>query len=105
MKVVNRLKTKSNEFSFDKKSAENIAVSMFRFIASEPEHFSRFADITGVEISDLAEIAGNKTFLAAVVDFLMNDESLLLSFCENNNIQPEIINKVRFALSDEQSEF
>ena len=105
MKVVNRLKTKHNEFKFDQKSAENTTLSMFRFIASEPEHFSRFANITGVEISDLAEIAGNKTFLAAVVDFLMSDESLLLSFCENNNTAPETIHKVRFALSDNHHEF
>ena len=93
MKVVNRLKTKRNESILNEKEAENLGLLAFGFIAGEPEYFSRFAGITGIDIADVAEIAGSKEFLTAVLNFLLSDQSLLLSFCQNNTIQPHEVDK------------
>lgn len=99
MKVVNRLKGLRTNTGQDKAEAESIGAVAFSFLASEPEYFSRFASITGVDLADMAEISGTKDFLGGVLEYLMSDESLLLSFCENAGIQPETVHKSQLILA------
>ena len=103
MKVVNRLKTKHVKTGIDVKNAENIAIAAFGFLASEPEYFSRFATITGIDIADVAEIAGSTEFLSAVLTYMLSDESLLLSFCQNNDLLPETVNTAYQVMGSEHA--
>ena len=98
MKVVNRLKTKPIKFWLDIDQSESVAIAAFTFLAAEPEYFSRFAGVTGVDLGDIAEIAGSREFLTAVLTYMLSDESLLLAFCENNDQQPEIVNTAHMVL-------
>jgi len=98
VKVVNRLKTKPIKFGLDIDQSESVAIAAFTFLAAEPEYFSRFAGVTGVDLGDIAEIAGSREFLTAVLTYMLSDESLLLAFCENNDQQPEIVNTAHMVL-------
>jgi len=98
MKVVNRLKIKPAKSELDENQAERIAVLAFGFLAAEPEYFSRFASLTGIDIGDVGEMADTPEFLSAVLAYLLVDDSLLLTFCQNNDLQPESINKAHRAL-------
>jgi len=98
LKVVNRLKTKPVKPGVDIDQSEGVAIAAFTFLAGEPEYFSRFAGVTGIDLSDIAEIAGSREFLTAVLEYMLSDESLLLAFCENNNQQPEIVNTAHMVL-------
>ncbi len=103
MKVVNRLKIKPIKSGLSESQAESIAVSAFVFLAGEPEYFSRFADMTGLDLADIAEISGSRDFLTAVLAYLLTDDSLLLVFCQNNNMQPENINTAHTVLGGEHA--
>lgn len=105
MKVVNRMKGQRANSGQNTGQAESTGAAAFAFLAAEPEYFSRFADITGIDLTDLKQVAGSTDFLAGVLEYLLNDESLLLNFCENNNIQPEIVQKAQMILSGTNREF
>ncbi|VAV90889.1 hypothetical protein MNBD_ALPHA08-2486 [hydrothermal vent metagenome] len=104
MKVVNRLKVPRTKSGLNFQEAETVGAAGFSFLASEPEYFSRFASITGIDLSDVAETAGTREFLGGVLEYLMNDESLLLSFCQNNNFQPASVRSAQLILSGNNSE-
>ena len=105
MKVVNRLKGRRPNIGHNFDHAESTGAAVFAFLAAEPEHFSRFADITGIDLSDIKETAGTKEFLAGVLEYLLSDESLLLNFCENNNIQPGSVQKAQMILSGNTQDY
>ncbi|MDH3741195.1 MAG: DUF3572 domain-containing protein [Hyphomicrobiales bacterium] len=75
--------------------AEVVALGILQFLASEPEHFSRFLSLTGLSPQDISGQAGEPAFLASVMDYLLSDEKLLLEFAENDSLQPQIIVNLR----------
>ena len=98
-KVVNLLKKQSVKTDTSNEFAAEIGVSGVGFLAGEPEYFSRFMALTGVDISDIAEISQSEAFLGAVLQFILADDSLLLSFCQAHDQQPEAVNKAYFKLA------
>jgi Protein of unknown function (DUF3572) len=77
---------------FDRESpqAEEIAVKALGFIAGDEEAFERFVALTGLGLSDIKERAADPDFLAGVLDFLLQDEGLLVRFAESEGIPPEL---------------
>ena len=69
--------------------SEVLAIAILSWLASEPELLSRFLALTGVDPSDLRAAAGNRGFLAALVEFLMGHEPTLMAFCEATGTKPE----------------
>lgn len=98
MKVVNRLKSERPVQGNDLQNAEETAVSVFGFLAGEPEYFSRFASLTGIDLADIGDIASSRAFLTAVIDYVLADEPLLLAFCENHNCRPEAVVNAGYVL-------
>jgi hypothetical protein len=78
--------------------AEQIAVDAFGFLAREPEYFAIFSTQTGIDPADLAAIADTPAFLDAVLGFLLSDEAMLLTFCQNSGQQPEDVNLAHLSL-------
>ncbi len=97
--VVNRLKKTAANSQNNTEYAENTAISAFAFLAGEPEYFSRFASLTGINPADISQIAGSHDFLAAVLQFFLSDDSLLLSFCQSADCPPEDVNSAYFRLA------
>ena len=71
--------------------AEAIALQALAFLAHEPARLSRFISLTGIGAADLKATAERCDTLAAVLDHVLHDESLLLEFTSNHAISPEII--------------
>ncbi len=75
----------------DPDQAEAIALRALAFLAEEPARLGRFLALTGMGPQDLREAAGHGETLAAVLDYVLHDESLLLEFTANNAIAPASI--------------
>ncbi len=58
------------------------------FLASDGERLGTFLAACGLGPADLKSGARNPQFLAGVLDYLLGDESLLLTFAENAGIDP-----------------
>ena len=69
--------------------AEVLSIAILSWLAGEPELLSRFLALTGVDPADLRAAAGNRGFLAALVEFLMGHEPTLMAFCEATGTKPE----------------
>ena len=75
--------------------AELVALGALKFLASEPERFSRFLSLSGLSPGDIAALATQPDFLASVMDYLLSDEELLLEFAENDSLQPQTVAAMR----------
>lgn len=72
-------------------AAEAIAAQGLAFLAQEPAQLSRFLSLTGLAPAEIRARAGAPEFLAAVLEYLLGDESLLLVFAERASVAPETI--------------
>lgn len=75
--------------------AEALAIEALTFLAADSERISRFLGLTGIAPETLRQAAGEPHFLASVLDYLLNDEALLLAFAANHNHRPEAIATAR----------
>lgn len=76
-----------------------VALKALEHVAAEQEILHRFLLETGSEPTALARQADRPEFLAGVLEFLLNDESRLLAFCEASGLNPEIPGAACRALS------
>ena len=79
-------------------SAEILALKALGFLANSGDAADRFLAASGADPIILQELAGDPEFLAAVVDFLLSDEALLVQFCEAEMLDPRTMHSVRHAL-------
>ncbi len=79
-------------------AAETLAVAALSFLAEDPETLGRFLTATGLGPETLRAAAADPGFLAAVLEHLLADESLLLVFAERRRIRPMMIAAARHAL-------
>ncbi len=85
-----RVKTKhSSEW------AEALALQALAFIAADPEALERFLALTGLGPDQLRSSLTEPAFLIALLDYVLSDEPLLLSFAANIQTRPEDIDKAR----------
>jgi hypothetical protein len=75
----------------DADQAETIALQALGFLAEDVQRLGRFLALTGLGPAELKAEAGSARMLAAVLDHLMKDESLLLVFAAGSAIAPELI--------------
>lgn len=73
--------------------AEDTAISVLAWLASQPELMSRFLALTGLEAGNLREAAREPGFMAGVVAFLMNHEPTLMDFCASTGTSPESVRR------------
>jgi hypothetical protein len=80
-----------------KKSKESVAdphetaIAVLGWLAGEPDMFSRFMALTGIEPRQLREAVNDRAFLSGMLDFLMNHEPSLMAFCEASGRSPETV--------------
>lgn len=65
-----------------------MGLAALAFLAGEPERLVRFLDLSGITLEDLRGRAGEPALLAAVLDHLLADESLLFVFAEAEGLHP-----------------
>lgn len=85
--------------------ADTIAVKALGFLTSDPERLERFLRLTGWTPQSLGEPRGQQALLAAVLEYLSNDEPLLLTFAANMSLDParvaEAARRASFPAGDE----
>lgn len=69
--------------------AEILAIQVLGYIAGTEEELQRLMMTTGMDIEALKQNALSRTGLAGVLDYICQDESILLGFCEAAKIQPD----------------
>jgi hypothetical protein len=82
-----------------REGAEEIAIKGLQFLAGEPEALGRFLALSGIGPQDLRAAAAEPGFLAGVLEFFLEDESLLLAFAAGAAIRPTMIAAARHALA------
>ncbi|WP_417694568.1 DUF3572 domain-containing protein [Roseibium sp.] len=78
--------------------AQEIATNALIHISQDPDLVGRFLAVSGIGPESIRHAAEEPGFLAGVLEFLMGDEALLLTFCENHGVRPTMIAASRFAL-------
>jgi hypothetical protein len=84
----------------DRAEAEILAARGLAFLAEDPPRFARFLSLTGCSLDDVRDRAHTPELLAAVLEHLTGDESLLLVFAAAAHIAPETIVTAQAALRD-----
>jgi len=85
------LKSTQRRDSLDREAAETIAAQGLAFVTADPHRLQRFLALTGVTPAELKRRIGSGEVLVAVLSFLTQDESLLLTFAASHRLQPETI--------------
>jgi hypothetical protein len=82
----------------DRHNAEILALKALSWAATEQGTLPRFVAHSGVALDDLRRQAGDPEFLAALLDFLLTDDSLTKSFCEEMGLEPHQLHRARAQL-------
>jgi hypothetical protein len=78
--------------------AETLALNALTFLAKSPDDLARFVTISGIRPSDLRDRAGDPEILAAVMDFILADDSRVTGLCEAFASDPRLLHLARQAL-------
>jgi hypothetical protein len=81
-----------------KEAAEMLAIQALGFIAEDPERLGRFLDLTGIPVEHIRAAAGQRGFLAGVLEHMLGDENLLTAFADSAGVNPAEIAGARGAL-------
>ncbi len=83
----------------DDSFATEAAIAALGFLAAEPERLARFLALSGLGPHNLRRAAESATFLSAVLDYLADDEKLLIAFAEARGWRPADVARARDALA------
>ena len=64
-------------------AAETLGLKALTWLAAQPDALAGFFSVSGLGAADLRARASEPDLLAAVIDHLLNHESLAMRFCEN----------------------
>ncbi|HVV26740.1 MAG TPA: DUF3572 family protein [Rhizomicrobium sp.] len=79
-------------------TAEILALQALAWLAGDEIAIGRFLDLSGLDMAALREAADSPETGAAVLDFLLANEDLLLRFCEEANVPPRDLHLARHRL-------
>ena len=82
----------------DEAEAEAIAARALGFIAGDPEELGRFLALTGIGPETIRAAAADPAFLVGVLEYLLSNEPLLISFAARENVRPTLIAAARHIL-------
>lgn len=84
--------------------AEATAIQALGFLAQDNAVLERFLSVTGIAPGKIRQAATEPGFLAGVLDYVMQNEALLLTFSANSNVDAETIVAAHRCLSGPDSE-
>lgn len=85
-------------------AAERIAIAALGYLAADAQHLERFLSLSGLDPADLRQAAAAPGFFAGLLDFILEDESLLLAFAADHGINPTEILRARSHLAQPHEE-
>ena len=78
---------------------EETAGAILSWLADEPDMFSRFLALSGLQPGQLRSVIDDPGFLGGMIDFLMSHEPTLMAFCAATDTKPEAVVSAWQALS------
>lgn len=84
--------------AFSRERAEILGVNALGWLIDQEDHLLAFLSMSGAGIDDLRSRVADPEFLGAVMDFILTDDSLVVSFAESQKIKPEMVFEARQAL-------
>jgi hypothetical protein len=84
--------------------AEALAIQALTFLADEVDRLGRFLAATGIGGEEIRRAAREPAFLAGVLEYLLSDETLLLSFSTKASIDPADVARAHAALAGQRWE-
>lgn len=88
-----------------REAAQAVAIEALSFLARDPDRISGFLANAGIGPDRLRDVAREPGFLAAVLDYLLADEPLLLMFAEDSGISARSVPAARMALGEPDKMF
>ena len=79
-------------------TAETLALKALAFLVGHDEALGRFLTLSGIHLQELRERADDPLLLAAVLDFVLGEDRLLLEFAEAEAVDPKRVHEARRAL-------
>ena len=71
--------------------AEALALQVLTFVLADPKQIARFLSLTGTTPQDLRDIASSRDLQVATLEYLLSDEGLLLTFCQECGVDPSTV--------------
>ena len=71
--------------------AQTISIQAIGFIAAQEDILNQLLGSSGLALADLKTGLQNPEILAAVLDWLLQNEKILLLFCEEFEVIPDLI--------------
>lgn len=99
-----RLKTPKPQ-KMNVSEAEDVAASGLALLAADPPRLNRFLTDSGLTPDYLMQNAGEQAVLAAVLEHICSDESLLLVFAAERHLSPEQVVAAHILLSGPRPEY
>lgn len=85
-----------------KQSAEIMALSALTWVLGQDELVGAFLNATGAAPQDLAALTQTPLFQAAILDFLMEDDTRIIAFCDAQSLPYTSVQTARAALPGAQ---
>jgi hypothetical protein len=82
-------------------NAEILGLKALGWLAGDPKALERFTDACAIEGPDLRRVAERPETIAAVLDFLLLNEDLLLGFCDTASVPLQDVHRARHCLDGE----
>jgi hypothetical protein len=91
------MEPRSSRYGTKSVDAEAVAIRALDGLAASPERLGQFLSVTGLSPQSIREVASSPGFLAAVLDHVTADETLLREIAAEAGMTPE-----DFAMAREQ---
>ena len=72
----------------EREQAEAVALEALTYLAQDPDRLGRFLVQTGTGPEQVRERYSDPDFLSGVLDYVLSDESLLITFVEERGMAP-----------------
>jgi hypothetical protein len=72
-------------------AAETLALKALAHLAGDGDALVRLLTLSGLKLEDLRVRAADPELLAAVIDFLLSDDSLCAAFCASENLDAQTL--------------
>src|SRR5258705_7495156 len=71
--------------------AETLAINALGYLAESPGALERLMEQSGLDAASIRRRASELDFLAAVLEFLMSNDELLVDFCHGTQTEPQAV--------------
>jgi hypothetical protein len=85
--------------SLTKQEAEMIGIAGLSWLAADPERIGRFLAVTGLGPENVRAAAGDPSFLPSLLDYLLANETDLVAFAGEMNLDPLRVRAARDLLA------